>query len=299
VNCGPTRRSKPRGGKEWTGRKVYDLLTNRKYLGQIVHKGKVYPGEHEAIVPTEQFERVQAQLRANKTYTHKHQVRRFVLLRRMIRCGHCGSRVQPTWTKKKGSREYRYYACTKKVKEGYGQCPLPNLPAGQIETAVVDQLRALLCHPDVIARTYREIGKAGATGADPGALARLDELRMRREQTQKSIRAVLNVGDQDEGFMADELKRLNAELKSLDKTIRDAEAQAARGAPVELDRVGKALRAIDPIWDVLFPAEQRRIAQLLVEEITVSTSGIDIRFRTNGIEQIVEELQPIEERAHA
>jgi len=246
-------------------------------------------------VPTEQFERVQKQLSANKTYTHKHQVRRFVLLRRMIQCGHCGGRVQPTWTRKAG-REYRYYACTKKVKEGYGQCPLPNLPAGEIETAVVDQLRALLRHPDVIARTYREVSKSGNTGPDAATLARLDELRMRREQTQKSIRAVLNVADQDEDFLADELKRLNGELRSLDKSISDLEAKATQGAPVELDRVGEALRAIDPVWDVLFPEEQRRIAQLLVEDITVSTSGIDIRFRTNGIEQIVEELQPIEER---
>jgi len=112
----------------------------------------------------------------------------------------------------------------------------------------------------------------------------------------RKLRAVLNVGDQDEGFLADELKRLNGELRSLDKSIRDLEAKATPGAPVELDRVGEALRAIDPIWDVLLAEEQRRIAQLLVEKITVSTSGIDIRFRTNGIEQIVEELQPIEER---
>jgi len=42
--------------------------------------------------------------------------------------------------------------------------------------------------------------------------------------------------------------------------------------------------------------EQRRIAQLLIGEIVVSTRGIDIRFCTNGIEQIVAELQPIEER---
>jgi hypothetical protein len=290
-----TKSGKQRGGKPWRQRSVYEVLINRRYIGQIVHKGKAYPGEHEAIVPTEQFERVQKQLSANKTYTHMHQVKRFVLLRRMIRCGHCGGRVQPTWTRKHG-REYRYYACTKKVKEGYGQCPLPNLPAGQIETAVVDQLRALLRHPHVIARTYREISKASGTGPDPAELAKLDELRMRREQTRKSIRAVLNVADQDEGFMADELKRLSAELKSLDKTIGDLESKATKGSPVELDRVSEALRAIDPIWDVLFPEEQRRIAQLLVEDITVSTNGIDIRFRANGIEQIVEELQPIEER---
>lgn len=249
-------------------------------------------------MPTEQFERVQSQLRANKTYTHKHQVKRFALLRRMIRCGHCGGRVQPTWTTQHG-REYHYYACTKKIRQGYGLCPLPSLPAGQIETAVVDQLRTLLRHPDVIARTYREISKSGDTGPDQAALDKLDELRMRREQTQKSIRAVLSVTGQDEGFMTEELKRLNAELRSLDKSIRELEAQAARGAPVDLDRVGEALRAIDPVWDVLFPEEQRRIAQLLVEEIAVTTSGIDIRFRANGIEQIVEELQPIEERAHA
>ena len=48
-----------------------------------------------------------------------------------------------------------------------------------------------------------------------------------------------------------------------------------------------ALRAIDPVWDVLLAEEQRRIVQLLIEDITISTSGIDIRFRTNGIEQIV------------
>ncbi|NOZ77574.1 MAG: recombinase family protein [Acidobacteria bacterium] len=136
---------KVRGGREWTYRSVYELLINRKYIGQIVHKGKAYPGEHEAIVSLEQFERVQAQLRANKTYTHKHQVRRFALLRRMIRCGHCGSRVMPSWTNRHG-REYRYYTCAKKVRTGYGECPLPSLPAGQIETTVVDQLRALLRH---------------------------------------------------------------------------------------------------------------------------------------------------------
>ena len=110
---------------------------------------------------------------------------------------------------------------------------------------------------------------------------------------------MLNVGDQDEGFMAEELKRLNGELKALERGLRELEAEPIASEPMELDRVGEALRAIDPVWDVLFPEEQRRIVQLLVEDITVSSNGIDIRFRTNGIEQIVEELQPIEERVHA
>ncbi|MFP4217134.1 MAG: recombinase zinc beta ribbon domain-containing protein, partial [Phycisphaerae bacterium] len=213
--------------------------------------------------------------------------------------------VQPTWTRKAG-REYRYYACARKVRTGYEQCPLPTLPAGEIETTVVDQLRILLRPPDVIARTYREVRKAGETGPDAETLARLADLRRRHEQTQSSIRALLDVGDHGEGFLADELKRLSAELKALAKAIRETEAQAAKGEPVELNQVADALRAIDPVWEVLFPEEQRRIVQLLIEKITIHTSGIDIRFRTNGIEQIVHELacsasrlQPIEDRVHA
>jgi site-specific DNA recombinase len=67
-----TKTGKDFGGKPWKGRAVYDLLTDPKYIGQIVHKDKAYPGEHAAIVKTDQFEKVQARLRANKTYTHKH-----------------------------------------------------------------------------------------------------------------------------------------------------------------------------------------------------------------------------------
>ena len=151
-----TKTGKDFGGKPWKGRVVYDHLTDRKYIGQIVHKDKAYPGEHTAIVKTDLFEKVQEVLRGNKTYTHKHQVERFALQRRMLRCGECGSLIQPVWTKNHG-REYRYYTCCKRIKSGYRKCKLPTLPAGEIEAMVVDQLRALLRHPVVIARTYREI----------------------------------------------------------------------------------------------------------------------------------------------
>ena len=72
--------------------------------------------------------------------------------------------------------------------------------------------------------------------------------------------------------------RLHGELKTIEQALREAEAQPARVEPIELDRVGEALRGIDPLWDVLFPAEQERIVRLLVEDIIVTTSGIDIRF---------------------
>ena len=293
-----TKTGVSRGNKQWNFRKVYDVLIQRMHLGQIVHKGKAYPAEHPAIVSTEQFERVGAILRSNMPSPAAHKAKRFSLLRGMLRCGHCGSPIQPTWVKK-AAREIRYYACRKKLTTGYAKCSLPCLPAGEIETAVIDQLRALLRHPEVVARTYRQICQAGDRGPDEAALARLEDLRKRQEQTQKSIRAVLSVSHGDDGFMAGELKRLSDELNALEQNIREIESTPAGGEPVELNRVAEALKAIDPVWEVLFPEEKRRIVQLLVEGITVSKTGIDMRFRTNGIEQIVQELQPIEERVHA
>lgn len=222
-----TKAGKTRGGDVWTQKSAWGILTDRKYSGRLVHKGKAYPGEHPAIVSVEIFEKAQATMAANKAYAHKHQVRRFSLLRRMLRCGHCGSIIQPSWVRKNHG-ELRYYTCAKKIRTGYGQCPLPSLPAGTIETAVVDQLRALLRHPDVIARTYRQVCQAGDTGPDAATLAKLEDLRKRREQTQKSIRAVLNVGDQSDGFMAEQLNRLSGELRALERAIHEIEAEPAR-----------------------------------------------------------------------
>jgi len=39
-----------RGGKRWTKAAAYKVLANRIYLGQAVHKGVAYPGEHAAII---------------------------------------------------------------------------------------------------------------------------------------------------------------------------------------------------------------------------------------------------------
>jgi hypothetical protein len=39
-----------RGDKPWTKGAVYKVLANRVYLGEAVHKGIAYPGEHAAIV---------------------------------------------------------------------------------------------------------------------------------------------------------------------------------------------------------------------------------------------------------
>jgi hypothetical protein len=55
----------------------------------------------------------------------------------------------------------------------------------------------------------------------------------------------------------------------------------------------EALERLDPLWDELFPAEQARIVQLLVERVDISTEGADIRLRTQGLTSLAADLGAI------
>lgn len=57
--------------------------------------------------------------------------------------------------------------------------------------------------------------------------------------------------------------------------------------------VREALERLDPIWEELFPAEQARIVQLLVERVDLSTDGLAIRLRTQGLASLVADLAAI------
>ena len=54
------------GGKPLARGALYLMLQNRIYRGEIVHKDKSYPGEHEAIVDEALWNNVQAILTENR-----------------------------------------------------------------------------------------------------------------------------------------------------------------------------------------------------------------------------------------
>lgn len=53
-----------------------------------------------------------------------------------------------------------------------------------------------------------------------------------------------------------------------------------------------AMLQIDKIWEQLFPAEQQRIVQLLIEKVIVTPHNIEVRFRPNGLEMLAKEVKP-------
>ena len=145
--------------------RLYKLLNNRVYVGDAVHKGTAYPGEHEAIIPRALWDRVQAvlaespHLRGGRTRAQTP-----ALLKGLI-FGPDGRAMSPTHTRR-GQKLYRYYVSQSVIRgrathqsgggnTASGANHIARIPAGDTEAAVIGQLRILLRAPEVIVATWR------------------------------------------------------------------------------------------------------------------------------------------------
>jgi site-specific DNA recombinase len=137
---------------------LYKLLNNPVYIGEAVHKGVSYPGEHDAIVDRKVWDRVQAQFQTNprkRAGTARAQTPS--LLKGLI-FGPGGVAMSPSHTRKKG-RLYRYYVSQTALKQGAEDCPIGRVPAAEIEKIVVEQVRILLRSPEIVVQTWRAARK--------------------------------------------------------------------------------------------------------------------------------------------
>jgi DNA invertase Pin-like site-specific DNA recombinase len=201
---------------------LYRVLHNRVYLGEAVHKGTAYPGEHAAIIDGQLWDKVHALINAGPRARAKRPLGRTPALLKGLVFGPTGAAMTPTYTRKSG-RLYRYYVSHDVIRTGKSPSPIRRVPAAQIEEAVLTQIRDLVKSPEVVVATWR----------------------------------------------------------AARKTIKGLTERQARD---ELHR-------FDALWAELFPAEQARIVQLLVERIDISESGADITLRVEGFASILQDLR--------
>jgi DNA invertase Pin-like site-specific DNA recombinase len=201
--------------------RIYKILNNRVYVGEAVHKGQSYPGEHEAIVSRTLWDRVQAILAdSTRPRSRNKRAQSPALLKGLI-FGPDGSAMSPTHTRRR-QKLYRYYISQRALKDGPEACPVRRVGAAEVEAAAIDQLRIVLRSPEILVATWR-----AAREADPNVT---------------------------EGG------------------VRDALCQ------------------FDDLWAELFPAEQSRIVQLLVERVDVGVDCMQIRLRSAGLAHLYEEV---------
>jgi len=89
-------------------------------------------------------------------------------------------------------------------------------------------------------------------------------------------------------------------IRAPEITARTIAALRREGVKVEEAAVVATLAGFERLWGALYPAEQARIVQLLVERITVSTNGIAVDLRKEGLGLVLRDmLLPAKEEAFA
>lgn len=123
-----------RGEKPLGRGHLYRILRNPVYIGQISHKGQVYPGNHPAIIDLPLWQQVQERLEANRQ-GHKTRTTtqsRYLLTGLVFDAE--GNRFTGSHSRKNGSRSYRYYV--QQTEAG----PPMRIPAPDLEQTAVQVL---------------------------------------------------------------------------------------------------------------------------------------------------------------
>ncbi|MGC5804413.1 recombinase family protein [Ralstonia pseudosolanacearum] len=212
-------------GNVFTKQTLGKMLHNRIYLGEIVHKGKSFPGQHEAIVTQAQWDAAHALIASDareRTRATMDREREPVLLRGLLYASD-GERLVPTYTLKKG-KKYRYYAPVRQRRLGAWASRHGSLPAGPIEELVIEQIVGALSAPHVVQAVWDHVRATQPNLSEPEVV-----LPMRRLAT---------------------------------------------------------------VWQQLFPVEQCRLAQLLIERVVIADGGLEIVWRDAGWAELAGELMP-------
>ena len=134
------------GGAPLARGQIHHMLTNPIYKGDIRHKDKTYPGQHEAIVTAEPWEKVQTKLQevSAKARGRGQHLTASTLPTHGILKGklfdETGDRLTPSHTKSKGTY-HRYYVSNRLISGGKDTSAW-RIPADQLEQCITSAIAA-------------------------------------------------------------------------------------------------------------------------------------------------------------
>ena len=150
------------GGRSFSRGNLHALLNYRTYIGDVTHKGNVYPGEQNAILPQELWDQVQNRLNGAKTSEGSATASGDTSLLTGLIFDDTGDRLTPSHASKQG-RRYRYYVSRRLIEVRSDDPTGWRLPALEIEAAVIKALAAWLRNPKDVMAAIGEQNLAATT----------------------------------------------------------------------------------------------------------------------------------------
>ncbi len=212
------------GGKLFTQKDVRRILTNPYYKGYVTHKGEMYKGEHEAIIPEDEWNRIQGLFKkydqdGRKAYATSTPS----FLKGILKCAKCKAAMTPTYAYNHGLR-YRYYVCSNHLRNKSCVSAFKTISADEIEQQMLNEIFKILSSPEVIMNINRIIESDKASSPEilkeniVSALNNLTEVWsfLYPSEQQKVSKMLL-----DEVSLADNGINVKMNLEGFDRVLRE------------------------------------------------------------------------------
>lgn len=172
------------------------------------------------------------------------------LLAGVARCGHCGTALVQNTGK---SGLYRYYCCSRKLKEGATACQGLRIRMNRLDQIVIDEVTSRVLQPDHLHALLAGYLKSASSRADESR-DRLSRMRKAHQEAEAAIVRLL--GLVEKGLMEAEDPSLKDRLVGL-KVQRDELAQ-------DIAELQKRIRSGEP---AITPAKIEKLAALLRDQL--------------------------------
>lgn len=279
-----TKKGKVMGGNMLSKERIYEILNNHLYLGEVAFEGEVYAGEHEAIVDRKLWDAVHASLEQNrrkpsgdggrKTREGKY----FALLKGLLHCENCEQPMIPTYTKKTDGKRYRYYVCSQTHKDGWGTCATKALNAVDIENAILDKLKGIGANSVLVKAVYEQ--KLTEITAQKNDMTLRVAVLKQNMQSHKGRLAALRGGD---SLGAEQLQTISETIKNSEEKVKLYEIQIDYLSKISLnyDIFKENKLNFDNLWNNMTMDEQGRLLTLLIDKIYYNGSTGLVRILFN------------------
>jgi site-specific DNA recombinase len=152
-----TPRGRAIGGLSFARGHIYKILSNPLYIGEIVHRGVRYPGQHPPLIDRKKWDAVQAQLAANH---HENRTRTNAKSKSLLAgliYDDAGHRLVSSHATKNGKR-YRYYVTSEGAGRSVAAASVPRLrlPATMVDELLRARLQSFLNDKTQISTLLRE-----------------------------------------------------------------------------------------------------------------------------------------------
>ena len=196
----------------------------------------------------------------------------------IARCGYCDSAMIQN-TGKGGT--YRYYCCSRKLKEGSTSCKGIRMRMDALDGIVTGELARRILDPERLHELLDAYVKSAATREDQ-AREKVSKLRQAHKEAEAAITRLLEliekgVMDADDASLRDRLVGLKLQRDELGREISDWQKWLASGDPAitpeKVDRLAVLLK------DKLFngtPELRQSYARLMMQEVRVTHDLIHI-----------------------